>query len=194
MPRERQWDQVEQRSRVPVHDFVLESLIDCMDSAIKTLEYEHHEIHEGSFFMADLVDLTLAAAATLALAVIIPAGTFIHFRHVVSVGGACHVKIKEGITLAGGGAVVIYNANRNGPASPFNAISKPVITFGTQILEYVVASGGGPKAGGGDGSLFEEIVTQDNQTYSIEVTNLTNGAIAASIVVGFYPKEVGICT
>ncbi|GAH10180.1 unnamed protein product, partial [marine sediment metagenome] len=35
--------------------------------------------------------------------------------------------------------------------------------------------------------------TQDDETYSIEVTNLTNAAIAASIVTVFHPDPVGIC-
>ena len=170
-----------------------EKLVDCLVNALVNVPYEHHEIHDGNLFIADTVDLTLAAAATLSLATTIPAGLFIHWRHIVNAGGACHVKVKEGVTLAGGGAVVIYNANRNGPAAPFAALTKPVITFGTTILDYVVASGSGPKAAGGSSGLFDEIVTQDNQTYSIEVTNLTNAAIAASIVVSLYPKTIGIC-
>jgi len=170
-----------------------ERLIDCLVNAFINIPYEHHEIHEGNFFVVDYVDLTLGAAATMSLGATIPAGTFVHFRHIVSVGGACHVELKEGVGFTGGVAETIYNANRNGPAAPFGALSDPTIAGGTTILEYVIASGGGPKAGGGSGSLFDEFITQDDQTYSIEVTNQTNGAIAASIVVGFYPKTTGIC-
>ena len=170
-----------------------ERVIDCLVNAFATIDYPHHEIHDGNFFIVDRVNLALAAAATMSLGATIPAGTFAHFRHIVSVGGACHVELKEGVGFTGGGAETIYNANRNGPAAAFGALSDPTIAAGTVILEYVIASGGGPKAGGGSGSLFDEIITKDNETYSIEVTNQTNGAIAASIVVGFYPKTTGIC-
>lgn len=194
MPRERQWDQVEQRSRVPVHDFVLESLIDCLVTALKVLGYEHHEIHEGNFFVVDLVDLALGAGATMSLSANIPADTFAHFRFTPSVGGACHVELKEGPGLTDGVAETIFNANRNGPAPPFNAISNATIAAGTVILEYIVASGSGPRAGGGAGGVLDEFVTIESDSYSIEITNLTNGAIAASLIVSFYPKSVGICT
>ena len=170
-----------------------EKLVDCLVNALINIPYEHHEIHEGNFFVVDRVNLTLAAAATMSIGMTIPAGTFCHFRHTVSVGGACHVELKEGAGFAGGGAETIYNANRNGPAAPFGALSDPAIAGGIVILEYVVASGAGPKAGGGAGSLFEEFVCADDETYSIEVTNLTNGAITASIIVGFYTKNVGVC-
>ena len=204
MPRERWWDKIEKRARVPVHVFggeneddpvyvVINNAMDCLVDAIKTIDYAHHEIHEGNHYMADIVDLTLAVAGTLSLSATIPADSYCHFRHIVNVGGACHVKVKEGVGLEAGGAVTIYNSNRNSPDAPFGALSKAVITGGTQILEYIVASGGGPKAAGGEGGLFEEIVTQDDQTYSIEVTNLTNGTIAASIVVGFYIRDIGVC-
>jgi hypothetical protein len=170
-----------------------ERVIDCLVNAFVTIDYEHHEIHEGALYMVDHVDLALAAAATMSLCATIPADIFTHFRFVTNAGGACHVELKEGAGFAGGAAEVIYNANRNGPAAPFNALSDPVIAGGVTILEYTVAAGAGPRAGGGKGGLFEEIVTQDDETYSIELTNHTNGAILASIVVSFYTKTVAIC-
>ena len=172
---------------------VHENVIDCLVNALVTLSYEHHEIHEGNFFVVDHVNLALGAGATMSLCATIPAATFAHFRFIVSAGGAVHVELKEGAGFTGGAAETIYNANRNGPAAPFAALSDPAIAAGIVILEYVIAAGAGPKAAGGQGGLFDEIITQDDQTYSIEVTNLTNGAIASSIVTSFYTKTVGIC-
>ena len=172
---------------------VHENVIDCLVNALVTIDYEHHEIHEGALYMVDHVNLALGAAATMSLSATIPAGTFTHFRFVTTAGGACHVELKEGAGLTDGAAETVYNANRNGPAAPFGALSDATIAGGVTILEYVIASGGGPKAAGGSGGLFEEIVTQDDETYSIELTNHTNGAILASIVVSFYTKTVGIC-
>ena len=171
-----------------------EKLVDCLVNAVITIDYSHHEIHEGNFFVVDHVNLALGAAATMSLCATIPAATFTHFRFIVSAGGAVHVELKEGPGFTGGAVETVFNANRNGPAAPFAALSDPTIAGGTVILEYVIAAGAGPKAAGGAGGLFDEIVTQNaDQTYSIEVTNLTNGAIAASIVTSFYPKTVGIC-
>ena len=168
-------------------------IIDCLANAFVQLSQEHNKIHEGAFFVVDHVNLALGAAATMSLCMTIPAGTFAHFRFVVNAGGAVHVELKEGAGFAGGGVETTYDANRNGPAAPFNALSDPVIAGGVTILEYVVAAGAGPKAAGGQGGLFDEIVTKDDETYSIEVTNLTNGAIASSIIISFYPNTIGIC-
>ena len=170
-----------------------ERMVDCLVNAFKTIGYEHHEIHEGGFFVVDHVNLALGAAATMSLCATIPAGTFAHFRFIVSAGGAVHIELKEGAGFTGGAAETIYNANRNGPTAPFAALSDPTIAGGVVILEYVIAAGAGPKAAGGQGGLFDEIITQDDETYSIEVTNLTNGAIASSIVTSFYTKTVGVC-
>ena len=170
-----------------------ERLIDCLVNAFVTIDYEHHEIHEGALYMVDHVNLALGAAATMSLSATIPAGTFSHFRYVTNAGGASHVELKEGAGLSDGAVETIFNANRNGPAAPFGALSDATIAGGVTILEYTVAAGAGPKAAGGSGGLFEEVVTQDDQTYSIELTNHTNGAILASIVVSFYNKTVGIC-
>ena len=40
-------------------------------------------------------------------------------------GGAVHIELKEGAGFTGGAAETIYNANRNGPAAPFAALSDP---------------------------------------------------------------------
>jgi len=164
---------------------------DKLTKAVIQVTYEHHEIHEGKFFYVDHVDLALAAGGTMSLGATIP-DTFAHFRHVVSAGGAVHVEVSEGVGFTGGGVEIIHNANRNAADAPWTALSDSVIAGGTVILEYIIASGSGPKAAGGAGSIFEEMITQDNQTYVIEATNLTNGAIAASIVVGFYGKDEAV--
>ena len=166
---------------------------DCLDDAFVVLTHGQHEVHSGTFFVVDHVNLALAAAATMSLGATIPAGVFCHFRFIVSAGGAVHVELKEGVGFTGGAVETIYNANRNGPAAPFNAVSDATLAGGTVILEYVIAAGAGPKAAGGEGGLFEEFITKDEETYSIEVTNLTNGAIASSIITAFYAGSSGIC-
>ena len=170
-----------------------EKLVDCMEDSIVNIPHTQHEVHVGTLYMVDHVNLALAAAATMSLGVTIPADTFAHFSYLVSVGGASHVELKEGVGFTGGAVETVYNANRNGPAAPFDAVSDATIAGGTVILEYIVAAGGGPKAAGGSGALFGEIISQDDQTYSIEVTNQTNGVILASIVTVFHLSTTGIC-
>lgn len=174
-------------------DVTLEDLTDCLVTALKVMEYEHHEIHEGAFYIVSDVNLTLGSGATFIIGASIPADTFAHFRFAVSAGGATHVELIENAQLSGGAALTIYNANRNGPAAPFGALTDPTVGGGTVILEYILATGGGPKAAGGEGGIASEIITQDSLDYAIRCTNLTNGNIAISIDVGFYTKHVAIC-
>ena len=170
-----------------------EKLVDCLVNAMINIEYEHHEIHEGNFYIASDVNLILGAAATFIIGASIPVGSHAHFRFMASAGGASHVELIEDAQLTGGVALAVYNANRNGPAAPFNALTDPTINAGTTILEYTIASGVGPKAAGGEGGVITEVVTQDNLDYAIRLTNLTNGNIVVSIDVGFYLKTTGIC-
>ena len=138
-----------------------EKLVDCLVNAMITVDYEHHEIHEGNFFMVSDVNLTLGAAATFIIGASIPVGTFSHFRFTVSAGGATHVEAIENAQLTGGAALVVYNANRNGPAAPFAALTDPTIGGGTTIIEYVIASGQGPKAAGGAGGMRRDLPAAD---------------------------------
>lgn len=168
--------------------------VDCLVKAVTQIDYEHHEIHEGEFFIVDHINLTLGAAAIMSLGATIPAGVFCHFRFSVNAGGAAHVELVENVGFTDGVAETVFNANRNGPAAPFAALSDATLAGGTVILEYTVASGAGPKAAGGGGGTVTEIVCKDDETYVIRLTNLTNGAIAASILVGFYTRDTGICS
>ncbi|GAG53333.1 unnamed protein product, partial [marine sediment metagenome] len=130
-----------------------EKVVDCLGDAFVCVSHGQHEVHRGTFFVVDHVNLALAAAATMSLGATIPADVFCHFRFIVSAGGAVHIELKEGIGFTGGAVETIYNVNRNGPAAPFNAVSDAALAGGTVILEYVVAAGAGPKAAGGEGGL-----------------------------------------
>lgn len=64
-----------------------------------TIDVAHHEIHEGESFHCDVVDITLASAATMILAFKAPSGTKrVHmvYRFITLTGG--HVEIIRGPT------------------------------------------------------------------------------------------------
>lgn len=167
---------------------------DGLVSALKVMEYEHHEIHEGKFYVGSLVSTALTSGATLSLAANpIPVGTYAHFRFGVHAGGAALVQLLEDSTLSSGTATSLVNMNRNVSSAPFQALANPDIDGGKVLVEYTMGSEGGRQAGpgGGRGSLGDEFITKDNETYIITVRNESSVPYPASINVGFYYTTVG---
>ena len=101
------------------------------------------------------------------------------------------MQLLEDSTISSGTATSMVNANRNASSAPFSALANPDIVGGDVLLQYVVASGTGPKAGGGVGGVLTEFVTKESETYVITLKNKTAGAYLASIDVGFYFTTAG---
>jgi hypothetical protein len=146
-----------------------------------TMEYSHHEIHEGSMFMTHYYGGTLAAAGTLMMT--IAAGTIApHLMTDIAVGGDARVRITEGGTLTGGTAVSVYNMNRNNSGSCLSTIKHSgTLTGGTVINDFHIAGGSGPQATGGAARANHEIMTRTSKNTTIEIINLTTA----------YPASIG---
>lgn len=199
------WDSIEQRTRLPIHWFGQSAPVqisgsddnalaqDVLSRALITIDYAHHEVHEGSFYETSVVDLALANNGTLIIGATIPAATFCHFTFEAACGGDALVEMLEGPTFVGGSAVAIQNANRNVADAAFTALKNPTLGGAPVIIPpegFILPGGKGPNAGGAAGGARAgiELITKASTNYAIRLTNLSGATKVASIAVGFYIK------
>jgi hypothetical protein len=89
--------------------------IDPSTNAIKTIEYEHSEIHGGSHYYIEGF-ATLASAATLYVKLVTPDTTrWSHFNWSIESSGILETALYEGSSggMANGSMAVIHASNRN---------------------------------------------------------------------------------
>lgn len=176
---------------------LLGSPLDTLTGALLTIDYAHHEVHDGDFYETSVVDLVLANDATLVIGATIPAATYCHFTFDAACGGDALVELLEGPTFAGGSAVAIQNANRNAADAGFSALKNPTLGGAPVVIPpegFILAGGKGPNAGGAAGGARAgvEIITKASTTYAIRLTNKSGNTKPASIAVGFYIKTVAV--
>lgn len=151
-----------------------------MDESTHTLmvlEYEHHELHAGSFYRAGF-QKEIPNGGTAIFAITTPDTTKeIHFRDAIDVELQANIVFYENpLSVTGGTSVTPRNANRNFPdASVATVLTDPTVdTTGAIILDNLVEGSG--KSSGGDSSSAYEWVLKRNTTYVVIVTNEATGA------------------
>jgi len=155
---------------------------DRSTGAVEVIEYEHHEIHSGSYYRAGFQkDVPNGGTAIVAIT---PPNTasWLHFRPAVDVEVEARVQLFENPTsVAGGTAIAPKNANRNSTkTSGATVVSDPTIdTTGAVALGNQVLGSG--KSSGGDANSQYEWVLKQNTTYVLVVTNKTTSANQVNI-------------
>lgn len=151
--------------------------VDDSTESLQVVEYEHHEIHAGSYYRAGF-QKDIPNGGTAIWAITTPDTTKeIHFRPAVDVElEALIMFYKNPTSVTGGTSITPRNANRNFPdASVAVVVSDPTInTSGAVVLENLVEGSG--KSSGGDSSSAFEWVLKRNTTYVMVVTNRATGA------------------
>lgn len=147
---------------------------DGVTRALVVMDYEHHEIHAGSYFRAGF-QKDVGNGGTAILAITTPNTTaWLHLRVAVDVELEARIQLFENPTsITGGSAVTPRNANRNSAtASGATAVTDPTVnTTGAVVLGNQVLGSG--KSSGGDADSGYEWVLKQNEEYAIIVTNLT---------------------
>jgi len=151
--------------------------LDRATNTLQTIDYEHHEIHSGSYYRAGFQkDIPNGGTATFAITT--PnTTTWLHFRPAVEVELEATIMIYENPTsITGGTAVTPKNANRNSTnTSGATCVSDCTYdTTGAVVLGNQVLGSG--KNSGGDGQSQFEWVLKQNTTYLMVVTNNATGA------------------
>ena len=150
----------------PGHSTTLE--VDDVTGAIMTVDYSHHEIHEGSHFFYSGYE-TLASGGTADIVFTVPAATYAHFLMSIAGTDATTVDVYEGCSgVSGGTAGTAYNNNRNNSGTTtLTILRNPTITAGTAIDGYKFGQTGlgvNPGSGGG-ASREDEMILKLSTTY-----------------------------
>lgn len=166
---------------------LIEICKDNTTNSIKTIDYAHHEIHDGSAFTASY-KADIANSANLDLLIVTPDSTkYAHFTYVIEVELETDGLLYEGVTATAGSAVAAYNRNRNSLTEPTVVITSTptAITTGTTIIR----SGhyGSGKTIGGNDRTVNELILKRNTKYLLRLTNVvTNASNYMSVRLNWY--------
>ena len=162
---------------------------DKLTNATVTIDFPHHEIHDGELFEVYLYDATLANTASINISTPNPIGATAHFTFDGGCGGDALLELLEGATVTGGDAVVVHNMNRNYDDSSLAAVTNTTLGGTPTTLVSVFMPGGQrQQAAGASGGTREglEWITDPAKSYAVRVTNLSGAEKPASIAVNFY--------
>lgn len=148
---------------------------DSSTHALVGIDYDHHEIHDGTAFMAATSSGSLASAATHTLAITTPnTAVRVHITNQAESTGEVTIEWIEGVTVTvAGTALTIYNRRRDSAtASACTAQINPTFTGGTTIRTFRTGSG---KTIGGWLRSTSEWILQPGVTYALRVTSQAAG-------------------
>lgn len=177
---------------------IIRTLKSSSDGVLVTIPYNVQQLHSGRFFFASYYNATLANAANLDMLVVTGAVTTPHIAVMVDVGNECTLSIYEAATTsADGTGVTSYNANRaSANVSTAVITHTPTVTgTGTALIPSHYVPGGGAGGGPGGSSIggsstdfarVPEIVLKTSTKYLFRLTNVSGGAIKASMQLGWF--------
>jgi len=148
-----------------------EAEIDDVSQSIQTIDYVHHEIHEGNaYFVSGYTELD--TDGTLTFCVTTNATTQPHMTWDITTSGKGNMVVYEGSSISGGAAVTAYNSNRGSSnTSTLTIVSGPTVnTTGTLIASS--GFGGGTKQNpfGGSSAQRSEIMLATSTIYQWTIT------------------------
>jgi hypothetical protein len=177
--------------------------IDKSTFALQSIDYAHHEIHDGSFYCVHHYEADFDKANVIGILFTTPNTTnWIHMFPIVWAGAASLFEILEAPTLDTGNYPTVFQAPFNRNTSKILSVravpvvnqaslkrpadSSPVTGDGTTIHAEMLGSS---KQGGGGGERDNnEFVLKRNTTYYFRLSGTAGGAdnSVASIVLNFY--------
>lgn len=156
------------------------------------IDYAHQKTHEGRFFSGGYYNSSLANSAVQDLLITTSANNSFHLQPYSAISGDCTMQIFEGPTTSAGTDVTISNHSRSSTkVSDLTVKHTPTVTgTGTQINGTIFLPGGDKHSGGGGKFGFSaEIILAKSTSYLLRITNVSGGAIKASLgIVGYHPS------
>ena len=170
----------------------LDNAVDGVTTAIKTIDYAHHEAHAGSFFeYVNAIDL--GGAATISYVVVTPDTTkYAHFGLSVDAELEFDLTVYEGATGITNGSLAtnpaVINANRNVSDVHTTLIyTGPTLGGGSKGTLIRHWHGGSGKNIGGRAGTTAELILKRNTKYWFDLTNVvTPGSNYISVYAGWY--------
>lgn len=148
---------------------------DASTESQMTIDYAHHEIHDGTNFIVESWADVTGAAATYDLGITTPDTTkWAHLLMNFMAEAGFTITVYEGATFTGGTPVTAFNSNRNSATAATVAfVLAPTVTvLGTQITSWKIGSG---TATGGVGGTRAERILKQNTKYLVRFTKLAAG-------------------
>ena len=161
--------------------------LDPSTLTMQTIEYEHHEIHGGSSYIASATDADLDTAQELVIAFTTPNTLkWLHMLAYASNTSAGTWEVLEGptITLDTGADMPVFNHNRNSaktsgvltietvPEVGEMTLNPTITNDGTVLLTELI--GAGREKVGGESRSNNEWVLRGNTTYAFRITGNAN--------------------
>jgi len=163
--------------------------VDTITNSILVIEYDHHEVHQGSMFTVDWYPGDVSAAASANLFIVTPNTTkWAHIVPEVSSENESTFYIYEGASYASSGTQIVpINKNRNSSTVSTCFVnhtpSTPSISGATLIRTI---HWGSSKAYGGFDRNALEFILKQNTTYLFQVVNNSGGASWTHIMLIWY--------
>lgn len=161
--------------------------VDRCTNTLQTIDYEHHEIHSGSYYRAGY-QKDVANAGTAILAITTPdSSKELHFRVIVDHELEATIKLYENPdSVSSGTAVTPRNANRNRPdSSVATVVTDPTIDVSNATLIGNQVLGSNKSSGGNADSQYEWILRR-NTAYVVHVLNNTTSNNQVNIKCQWY--------
>ena len=160
---------------------VLTNAVDGITTALKTIDYAHHEAHDGSYFEY-VNSIDLGGAATISYVVVTPDTTkYAHFGLLVDAELEFDLTVYEGATGITNGSLAtnpaVINANRNVSDVHTTLIyTGPTLGGGSKGTLIRHWHGGSGKSTGGKAGTQIELILRRNTKYWIDLTNVATPA------------------
>lgn len=156
---------------------------DALSGAIVSVPFEHHELHDGSFFFLEGF-ATVGTAANNDFIVTTPnTTTWAHMRFALEATDQTEFYVYEGNILGTGGtAVTPVNSNRNSSGTSVLTIKQNQVvgTLGTKLASQSFGASSNPaKSIGGGLGREDEIILKQNTNYLFRITSRADGNIVS---------------
>jgi len=175
--------------QVQITDNATSATVDSKVKAVKTIETEHAEIHEGETYICSHFYSLVADDANADLRITSGSNKELHITITVAVAGNGETLIYEGTTYTVAGTnVVIYNRDRTSSNSS-DATCRHTPTanvLGTELFHGYAPGGEKKEAIGSVRKTAQEWIFKKSEDYLIRFTNRSGGAIDVSIEVEWY--------
>ena len=184
-------------SELSARDFdnpsIIRYLTSSSDGVLVTLPYTIQQLHSGRFFFANFYNASVASSGTIDILITTGSTTVPHIAVMADMGAAATISIYEAVTTSADGTpLTAFNANRQSTkVTTASVFQTPTITnTGTTLLLNHYISGGttGNAVGGSstDFARIPEIVLKASTKYLFRATNLSAGAVAGSVQLGWF--------
>ena len=142
--------------------------IDKATQSLNTIDYAHHEIHNGKhFYIEGHQTIGSSDQPGFQVGLTTPSGsTWAHFTWELNTNGIMDTKLYEDAQVSGGVAITPLNNNRNSTNTSMMAISGGASgTGGLQISDVYIGGEGFKSNVGGTSKREDELILKSGTTY-----------------------------